>query len=198
MSSISNDARTVESLVRELERLRCVHCAGCGKPVCSHQALMAIAIGFKDSPRCLLCLGAALDRDPARLRGWLFDYIRQRACYLDAWNWANRAVGLPEGVMPPALQLLAASDASTAPVEDTLEIMPTLLRTDAEWDAGDMGCGDLVLELRLRLQAMQPAQIMKLCARDPGAPQDLPAWCRLTGHLLLHAEPPNYWIKRKE
>jgi tRNA 2-thiouridine synthesizing protein A len=61
-----------------------------------------------------------------------------------------------------------------------------------------MGCGDLVLELRLRLQAMQPGQLMKLCARDPGAPQDLPAWCRLTGHTLLRAEHPTYWIKRKE
>jgi TusA-related sulfurtransferase len=61
-----------------------------------------------------------------------------------------------------------------------------------------MGCGDLVLELRLRLQAMQPGQIIKLCARDPGAPHDLPAWSRLTGHLLLRAEHPNYWIKRKE
>ena len=72
------------------------------------------------------------------------------------------------------------------------------INADAEWNAGDMGCGDLVLELRLRLQAMQPGQIMKLCARDPGAPQDLPAWSRLTGHILLRAEHPTYWIKRKE
>jgi len=70
--------------------------------------------------------------------------------------------------------------------------------SDTVWDAGDMGCADLVLELRLRLRAMQPGQIIKLCARDPGAPHDLPAWSRLTGHLLLRAEHPNYWIKRKE
>jgi hypothetical protein len=27
---------------------------------------------------------------------------------------------------------------------------------DAEWDAGDLGCGDLVLELRGRLRALEP------------------------------------------
>jgi tRNA 2-thiouridine synthesizing protein A len=72
------------------------------------------------------------------------------------------------------------------------------VRADAEWDAGDMGCGDLVLELRLRLQALRPGQLFKLSARDPGAPQDLPAWCRLTGHTLRRAEHPTYWIQRKE
>jgi len=218
-SSISNDARTTQSLIRDLERLRDVLCAGCGRPVCLHQVLMAIAIGFKDSPRCLLCLGVALDQESVRLRDWLFDYIRQRQCYSDAWNWANRAAGLAEGVMPLSLQALgsdaesqssngarlcpkdqpqhsqtsqhaAAGSATTAALR--------ALHTDADWDAGDMGCGDLVLELRLRLQPMQPGHIMKLCARDPGAPQDLPAWCRLTGHILLRAEHPTYWIKRKE
>jgi tRNA 2-thiouridine synthesizing protein A len=68
----------------------------------------------------------------------------------------------------------------------------------AEWDAGDMGCGELVLELRQRLRPMRPGQILKLTARDPGAPEDLPAWCRLTGHRLVVAAHPVYWIGRKE
>ncbi len=69
---------------------------------------------------------------------------------------------------------------------------------DAEWDAGDMGCGELVLELRLRLKPMKPGQILKLTARDPGAREDLPAWCRLTGHRLVWAAHPVYGIGRKE
>jgi tRNA 2-thiouridine synthesizing protein A len=72
------------------------------------------------------------------------------------------------------------------------------LHPDAEWDAGDMGCGELVLELRLRLQPMQPGQLFKLTARDPGALEDLPAWCRLTGHRLVRAAHPVYWIGRRE
>ena len=75
---------------------------------------------------------------------------------------------------------------------------PRPLRADAEWDAGDLGCGDLVLELRIRLNAMQGGQLLRLTARDPGAPQDLPAWCGLTGHALVHADPPIFYIRRKE
>lgn len=69
---------------------------------------------------------------------------------------------------------------------------------DAEWDAGQMGCGDLVMELRMRLLAMTPGQVLRLVARDPGAPEDLPAWCRLTGHTLVSAAHPVYRIRRKE
>ena len=69
---------------------------------------------------------------------------------------------------------------------------------DAEWNAGDLGCGDLVLELRLRLDAMRPGQILALVARDPGAAADIPAWCRMTGHTLIVEQPPLYQIRRKE
>ena len=67
---------------------------------------------------------------------------------------------------------------------------------DDVWDAGDMGCGELVLELRTRIRALQPLQILRVTATDPGAPEDIPSWCRLTGHALVHAEPPLYLIRR--
>ena len=76
--------------------------------------------------------------------------------------------------------------------------MDNSIKFDNEWDAGDMGCGDLVLELRLKLKEMAPAQILKLRATDPGAPEDIPAWCGLTGHTLLNHEHPTYYIKRKD
>ena len=72
------------------------------------------------------------------------------------------------------------------------------LHPDTEWDAGDMGCGELVMELRMRLKPMLPGHILKLTARDPGALEDLPAWCRLTGHRLMYADHPVYLIQRKE
>ena len=58
--------------------------------------------------------------------------------------------------------------------------------------------GDLVLALRGRLQALQPGQVLKLTALDPGAPADIPAWCRLTGHALVDERHPVYLIRRKE
>ena len=65
------------------------------------------------------------------------------------------------------------------------------------WDAGELGCGEIALELRLRIGRLRPTEIFHLTARDLGVPEDLPAWCRLTGHKLVSAEPPNYWIERK-
>jgi tRNA 2-thiouridine synthesizing protein A len=70
-------------------------------------------------------------------------------------------------------------------------------RVDAVWDAGDLACGDLILQLRGRMEAMLPGQVLRLVALDSGAPEDLPAWCRLTGHTLLAANPPVYLIQRK-
>jgi tRNA 2-thiouridine synthesizing protein A len=73
--------------------------------------------------------------------------------------------------------------------------MPPL---DGEWDAGDLGCGELLLELRLRLRRLPPGSLFHLVARDPGAKEDLPAWCRLTGHRLAQAAHPSYVIRTKE
>ncbi len=66
------------------------------------------------------------------------------------------------------------------------------------WDAGNLGCGELVLELRGRLTAM-PGQVLRVIALDPGAPEDIPAWCRLTGHKLRHesAATHSYWIEAR-
>ena len=71
-------------------------------------------------------------------------------------------------------------------------------RVAVVWDAGDLGCGDLVLELKSRLAAI-PGQILRVIALDPGAPEDIPAWCRLTGHLLVHQEKAtaSYWIRAR-
>lgn len=67
---------------------------------------------------------------------------------------------------------------------------------DDSWDAGAMGCGELVLELRMRLKAM-PGQVLKLTATDPGAPEDIPAYCRMTRHELVAAAHPAYWIRAR-
>jgi len=66
------------------------------------------------------------------------------------------------------------------------------------WDAGEMGCGQLAFELHLRIKKMSPGESLELIARDPGAREDLPAWCRMTGHTLVSAEHPVYVIRRKD
>jgi len=69
---------------------------------------------------------------------------------------------------------------------------------DERWDAGDLGCGQLVFGLKERLARLEPGQTLEVVARDAGAPVDLPAWCRTTGHTLLSGEHPVYVIRRKE
>ena len=72
------------------------------------------------------------------------------------------------------------------------------MQPNCTWDAGDTGCGELLIELRLRLNKMNAGELLQLVARDSGAPEDLPAWCNLTGHKLLKSEHPEYWIQKKE
>ncbi len=76
--------------------------------------------------------------------------------------------------------------------------MDSTLHPDDAWDAGGMGCGELVFALAMRLRALRPGAIFMLTATDGGAPHDIPAWCRMTGHPLLRAEHPCYLIQRKE
>jgi tRNA 2-thiouridine synthesizing protein A len=74
------------------------------------------------------------------------------------------------------------------------------LHFDQDWDAGDLGCGELVIHLRFRLRAMQPGQVLRVHASDAGAPEDLPAWCRMTGATLVHHDPGQhrFFIRRGE
>jgi tRNA 2-thiouridine synthesizing protein A len=72
------------------------------------------------------------------------------------------------------------------------------INADETWDAGDLGCGELISELRRRVNALQPHQTIHVIAKDLGARLDIQAWCRLTGHALQQADHPNYFIARKE
>lgn len=66
------------------------------------------------------------------------------------------------------------------------------------WDAGDMGCGEVIILLRTRMRNLSPGEVFKLTATDIGAPEDIPAWCRLTGRRLLQAQHPHYWIEQTQ
>ena len=75
-------------------------------------------------------------------------------------------------------------------------IVPDGLAVADEWDAGDMGCGEILIMLRSRMRKLGPGEVLKLTTRDLGAPEEMPAWCRLTGRRLVHADHPNYWIEQ--
>ncbi len=62
-------------------------------------------------------------------------------------------------------------------------------KPDLIFDGGESGCGELLLEMRLALRKVPANGVMAVITVDPGAPEDLPAWCRMTGHTLLGREP---------
>jgi tRNA 2-thiouridine synthesizing protein A len=72
-----------------------------------------------------------------------------------------------------------------------------ILHHDA-WDAGDLACGPMLLALKGRLERLAPGQVFELVTRDEGAPVDVPAWCRLTGHRLINATHPYYHLERRK
>ncbi|MCA9186411.1 MAG: sulfurtransferase TusA family protein [Pirellulaceae bacterium] len=68
----------------------------------------------------------------------------------------------------------------------------------AVWDAGELSCGELLIELRKRMRSLQPGQRLHLTALDSAARFDILAWCRMTGHKLVARSHPIYVIERKE
>jgi tRNA 2-thiouridine synthesizing protein A len=72
---------------------------------------------------------------------------------------------------------------------------------DSIFDAGDIGCGELVMLVMKAMQPLAPGQILAVRATDPAAVIDIPAWCSLTGHILLgdprSAKNHVYYIQKK-
>ena len=69
---------------------------------------------------------------------------------------------------------------------------------DAEWDAGEMGCGEVLIQLRFKMAELESGQVFKLTTRDSGAPEEMPAWCRMTGHILVESLPPFFLIRKRK
>lgn len=68
---------------------------------------------------------------------------------------------------------------------------------DEVYDAVDRGCGDFIIDLRAEMRALAPGAVLMIASRDAGAPIEIPAWCRLTGHALLEAQPPFYLVRKR-
>jgi tRNA 2-thiouridine synthesizing protein A len=78
-----------------------------------------------------------------------------------------------------------------------MEAFPSAWEFDEVFDSFDRGCGDFILELRSVVRGLGIGSKLLIASRDAGAPIEIPAWCRLTGHSLVDAAPP-YYLVRKE
>jgi tRNA 2-thiouridine synthesizing protein A len=179
-------------LIADLDRLTGRGCARCSDVLCGHAVLFSVALGFKDAPLCPACLAGGLGRPLPELGDELTAHVRRRECFRRAWHVASDREGRPRGWRPACLARHTEA-MPPAPAAD-----PTVGEAAAFWDAGPLACGELVLQLRRRLNALRPGGVIQVRALDPAAPEDLPAWCRLTGHRLLSAAHPDYSIQRKD
>ena len=76
------------------------------------------------------------------------------------------------------------------------------LEADVFYDAGDRGCAEGPLAaIAATLRKLQPGQTLEIRATEPSVANDLPAWCRLTGHTLEQnragAAGDRYLVRRK-
>lgn len=184
------------SLVAELDRWTGQGCRRCGVSLCGHFVLCSVVLGLKDCPRCPTCLALGLRQPLPELLLRLTEYVQRRECYRTAWTEACDREGVARTPHPECLGVIQDQERHNLVEDSCMDARET--PADEEWDAGTLGCGDLVLQLRHRLRSMAPGQVLRLTAYDPGAAEDLPSWCRMTGHSLIRAVPPVFWIQRKE
>jgi len=172
-------------------------CAGCGAALLGQEVALALWMGFGDRARCVDCLSQSVGRGRDDFLREARTRVRRLDCYRAGWEHADRRLdrdGWPAGDRASGLRL-------TGPEEtEHLEAIPS--RADeptaaAHFDAGERSCGELVLELRKQLACLPGGAVLRLVAHDVAAPEDLPAWCGLTGHALRLAKPPVFWIERR-
>lgn len=188
-------AKRVETVLQSLVTSSGKPCARCARPVCGHDALASLVLGHPHDPQCTDCLATESIRDVRVLRDQVTSFVLSKECLAVGWRWAGARESACAWSTAASGRNDDASNGSACTASPPSAVAPA---HDAEWNAGDLACGELVLELRGRLRAMSPANIIKVIARDPAAPEDIPAWCRLTGHALVHARHPYYFIRRKE
>lgn len=75
--------------------------------------------------------------------------------------------------------------------ERTLEIA-------RRWEAGETGCGVLIVGLKREIQRIEAGELLQVTALDAGAARDIPAWCRLTGHALTAEDHPTYVLRKRD
>lgn len=189
-----------EAVVAEVERRWGEPCGRCALPLLGHDVVIGLLLGRGTEPRCASCLAAELGREPRAFLREARENVRRLDCFRAGWVHADRRLareqGWPAARLPPELRLDGTQSAEDEPLAEatpSADHVPAV----AVFDAGDLACGELVLELRRRLARLLPGERLEVLARDPAAPQDLPAWCRLTRHRLVAIAPPHFLIEKR-
>jgi len=75
------------------------------------------------------------------------------------------------------------------------------MKPDAILDAGDSGCGELIMLIANYMKTLAPGAALEVHAYDLAAEIDIAAWCRMTGQLLLeehlNERPKRFLIQKR-
>jgi len=75
------------------------------------------------------------------------------------------------------------------------------MQADTTLDAGETGCGELILLIFQKIKTLAPGQTLEVLAYDLAAETDIPAWCWMTGNLLLlqniETQPKRFLIQKQ-
>jgi len=66
-----------------------------------------------------------------------------------------------------------------------------MVEVDVLLDAKGMYCPMPIVQLKKATKTMQPGQVLKLVATDPGSTRDVPAWANKTGAEILETSEDN-------
>lgn len=92
-----------EKVLADIRQATGKPCGACGKPLCGHEGVAAVALGYKRSLLCLPCLAGDLGRDPGTLRDGILEYVEGQVCYLQGWVRASRQEGQGDALRPACL-----------------------------------------------------------------------------------------------
>jgi tRNA 2-thiouridine synthesizing protein A len=62
-------------------------------------------------------------------------------------------------------------------------------QSDESLDARGRRCSMLSMMVAEKIGPLSPGAVLEVLTDDPGAPTEMPAWCRRAGHDLLGLEP---------
>lgn len=60
--------------------------------------------------------------------------------------------------------------------------------TKFELDARRLLCPMPVIRTQDKVNTLQPGDILQVTCTDPGALNDIPAWCRINGHKVIETK----------
>lgn len=75
------------------------------------------------------------------------------------------------------------------------------MEANKELKASGFACVNLTPAIKTAITRMQPKEVLEVFSDDPSSREGVPAWCRLTGHLLLETKELNpnetlFYIKK--